>query len=96
MFIFERGEGQRERETQNLNRLQAVSCQYKARRGARSHKPQDHDLSRSWKLLPRCPESGFYDVLSVGAMAAGQELFASRGSQGPVPKTSKGWGPLDH
>ena len=29
------------------NRLQALSCQPRARRGARTHGPQDHDLSRS-------------------------------------------------
>uniref|UniRef100_A0ABI7W7A4 Uncharacterized protein n=1 Tax=Felis catus TaxID=9685 RepID=A0ABI7W7A4_FELCA len=30
------------------NRLQALSCQHRARRGARTHGPRDHDLSRSW------------------------------------------------
>ena len=29
------------------NRLQALSCQHRARRGARAHGPRDHDLSRS-------------------------------------------------
>ena len=38
----------RERETQNLK--QALSCQHRARRGARTHGPRDHDLSRSRPL----------------------------------------------
>ena len=29
------------------NRLQALSCQHRARRGSRTHGPRDHDLSRS-------------------------------------------------
>ena len=32
------------------NRLQALSCQHRAWRGARTHGPQDHDLSRSRPL----------------------------------------------
>ena len=31
-------------------RLQAPSCQHRARRGARTHGPWDHDLNRSWTL----------------------------------------------
>ena len=27
--------------------IQALSCQHRARRGARTHEPGDHDLSRS-------------------------------------------------
>ena len=32
------------------NRLQALSCQHKAQRGARTHRLWDHDLSRSQML----------------------------------------------
>ena len=32
------------------NRLQALSCQHRARHGARTHGPWDHDLRRSWTL----------------------------------------------
>ena len=32
------------------NRLQAPSCQHRARGGARTHGPRDRDLSRSWTL----------------------------------------------
>ena len=32
------------------SRLQAPSCQHRARRGARTHGPRDRDLSRSWTL----------------------------------------------
>lgn len=57
MFIFER---ERERERQSMSwggaekeqriwsRLQALSCQHRARCGARTHEPQYHDLS--WSL----------------------------------------------
>ena len=57
-FIFETerdrawtGEGQRERGRHRIwNRLQALSCQHRARRGAWTHGPRDHDLSRSRPL----------------------------------------------
>ena len=32
------------------SRLQALSCQHRARCGAQTHGPRDHDLSRSWTL----------------------------------------------
>ena len=42
------------------NRLQALSCQHRARCGARTHGPRDHDLSRSqtpnWLSHPGAPE----------------------------------------
>ena len=63
MFIFERmREREREKERENMSgggprrrqrigsRLQAPSCQHRARRGARTHKPRDHDLSWSRTL----------------------------------------------
>ena len=56
MFIFERdrvqtGEGQRERGRHRIrSRLQALSCQHRARQGTRTHRLRDHDLSRSWRL----------------------------------------------
>ena len=43
-------EGQRERETQNPKQAPGSSCQHRARHGARSHKPWDHDLSWSQTL----------------------------------------------
>ena len=33
-----------------LSRLQALSCQHGAQRGAWTHRPQDHDLRQSWTL----------------------------------------------
>ena len=33
------------------NRLQALSCQHRARHGPRTHGPRDHDLSRSRTLI---------------------------------------------
>ena len=50
LFLRDRvraGEGQRERETQNLSRSPALSSQHRARHGAPTHKPRDQDLSRS-------------------------------------------------
>ena len=68
MFIyFWQRERERERETEYQaggrrgrargrhrirSRLQALSCQHRARRRARTHRPWDHDLSRSWTLNP--------------------------------------------
>ena len=53
MFIFERerqstsGGGAEREGDRTGSRLQAPSCQHRVRRGARTHKPWDHDLSRS-------------------------------------------------
>ena len=44
------GEGQRERETKNLKQLQVPSCQHRARPGAGTYKPRDHDLSQCQRL----------------------------------------------
>ena len=45
------GEGQRERDTHRIwNRLQSLSCQHRAQRGAPTHELWDHDLSQSWML----------------------------------------------
>ena len=41
------GEGQREHLYRIRSRLQALSCRHRTQRGARTHGPQDHDLSRS-------------------------------------------------
>ena len=46
----ERGRGREIGRHRTWRRLQALSCQHRARRGARTHKLWDHDLSRSWKL----------------------------------------------
>ena len=58
MFIFETetecklGRAEREKGRHRIwSRLQALSCQHRARRGARTHKPRDHDLSQSRTLI---------------------------------------------
>ena len=60
MQVGERG---RERGRHRIrSRLQALSCQHRAQCGARTHKPQDHDLSRSGRLTnlaPRRPSRVF-------------------------------------
>ena len=70
LFIFETkrdrawtGEGQRERGRQRVwNRLQVLSCQHRARRGAWTHEPRDHDLSRS-RTLNRLSHPGAPQLL---------------------------------
>ena len=63
------GEGQREEETQNSNRLQALSCQHRARCGARTREPRDHDLSQSrtlnWLSHPDAPRTRFLIYISA-------------------------------
>ena len=45
------GEGQRKRGRHRIgSRPQALSCQHRAQRGARTQEQQDHDLDRSWTL----------------------------------------------
>ena len=48
----EREQGRdRERDTHRIqSRLQALSCQHRAPRGAQTHEQGDHDLSRIWTL----------------------------------------------
>ena len=70
MFIFFKRSRERESEHESgrdgerrrhriWSRLQALSCQHRARRGAQTHEPQDHDLSWSqtlnWLSHPGCP-----------------------------------------
>ena len=59
------GEGQRERGRHRIwSRLQALSCQHRARRGARTHRLWDHDPSRSGTLNrlshPGAPQAESY------------------------------------
>ena len=65
MFIFEREREckqgrsrERERGRHRIqSRLQALNCWHRARRGAQTHKPWDHDLSRS-RTLNRLSHTG--------------------------------------
>ena len=60
LFLIDRswaGEGQKERETQNTNRLPALNCQHRARCRAWTHEPWDYDLSRS-QILNRLSHPG--------------------------------------
>ena len=45
-----RGGAERKGHRESWSRLQALSFQHSARRGAGTHKPWDPDLSQSWKL----------------------------------------------
>ena len=71
------GEGQRERGTQNPKRLQAPSCQHRARRGARTHEPRDHALSRS--RTPRRLSRPGAPALIFEGWFAGRGILASQG-----------------
>ena len=57
MFIFEgeteheQGRGRERGRHRIQSRLQALSLQHRARHGAWTHRPWDHDLSWSWTLL---------------------------------------------
>ena len=44
----EHGRGRERRGHRIWSRFQALSCQHRVWRGAGTHKPWDHDLSRSW------------------------------------------------
>ena len=75
IYFWERGR-QTDRQTQNAcrggaeregnriqSRLQALNCQHRAWQGAWTHKPQDHDLSRS-QMLNRLSHlsAPFFDI----------------------------------
>ena len=49
------------------SRLQALSCQHRARCGAQTHRLQDHDLSQSWTLnrLSHPGAPSFQEILSL-------------------------------
>ena len=64
LFIFERqsmrhewGRGRERGRHRIQSRLQALSCQHRAQCRARTHKPQDHDLSRG-QMLNRLSNPG--------------------------------------
>ena len=46
----EQGRGRERGRLRNRSRLQALSCQHRARHRAQTHRPRDHDLSRSRTL----------------------------------------------
>ena len=50
---YELGRGRERGRLNPQNRLQALSCQHRARRGAWTREPWDHDLSLSW--MPNWP-----------------------------------------
>uniref|UniRef100_A0ABI7ZUR4 Parvalbumin n=3 Tax=Felinae TaxID=338152 RepID=A0ABI7ZUR4_FELCA len=60
----ERGRGRERGRHRIPSRLQSPSCQHRARRGARIHKPRDHDLSRSRTFIqlshPGAPNISFF------------------------------------
>ena len=64
----ERG-AEREGSHRIRSRLQALRCRDRARHGARTHEPWDHDLSWSqmvnWLSHPGAPESQFWIFLSL-------------------------------
>ena len=63
------GGAERERETQNLKQVQGCELSAQNRRGAQTHEPRDHDLSRSQMLNrlspPGAPGSGFFKILCI-------------------------------
>ena len=70
------------------SRLQALSRQHRARHGARTHRPRDRDLSRSWTLNglshPGTPEKKLMFILeSVRASTSGGGAETERETQNP-------------
>ena len=76
MFIYfwerqhEQGMGREKGRHRNWSRLQALSCQHRAWHGAGTHKPWDHDLSRSRRLNqlshPGTPKlQHLYELVSI-------------------------------
>ena len=71
MFIFERenewGRGRKRGRHRIGSRLQALSWQHRAWRGAQTHKLWDHDLSQSWVLNrlshPGAPSPPFFLIV---------------------------------
>ena len=88
------GEGQRERQ-RIQSRLQALSCQNTARRGARTHEPWDRVLSWSW--TPRLPwkeQSLFKRLPLVVLIFQWQQVVGRSYENCPLPVTtpSSSWG----
>ena len=74
----ERARGRERGRHRIRNRLQALSCQHRARRGARTHGPWDHDLSRSWTLnRPSHPGTPFNVYLFIFFLRERQRQNAS-------------------
>ena len=63
-------EGQRERKTQNPKQAPGSVCRHRARRGARSHEPQDHDPSRSRDAQPTEPPRRPLQALSTALLTS--------------------------
>ena len=59
--------------------LQALSCQHRARRGARTHRPRDHDPTRSWPLN-RQSHPGAEQERFGGSLYTGQTRVPKRAS----------------
>ena len=78
IFVFERQsvsrEGAERKGDRIRSRLQALSCQHRARHGARAHEPQDHDLSQS--LLLNRPSHPGVPIYEAGFEA--RNIYAQR------------------
>ena len=82
LFIFEReresahkwGRGRKRGRHRIRSRIQALSCQDRARGGARTHEPRDHDLSQSQML----------NKLSHLGTLRGNLFLLSRGALNPM------------
>ena len=60
----EQGRGRERGRHRIQSRLQVLSCRHRARRGARTHEPRDHDLSRS-RTLNRLSHPGAPGFLTL-------------------------------
>ena len=89
-----RGEAERERERGRhriRSRLRAPSCQHRARRGARTHRPRDHDPSRS-RTLNRLSHPGAPLLLCLSrTLQLPRPPPQARLRPGPCPLHGRSW-----
>ena len=84
----EQGRG-RERGRHRIgNRLQALSCQHRARRGARTHRLRDHDLGRS-RTLNRLSHPGDPVFIFFNVFLFLREIESGRGTEREEDRGSK-------
>ena len=70
-----RGGAEREGDTESEARLQALSCQHRARRGARTQEPWDRDASRS-QILNQLSHPGAPKEAMISMRSAGHFTYA--------------------
>ena len=91
-----RGGSEREKGRHRIpSRLQALSCQHRARCGAQIHRPRDHDLSQSWTLShPGAPRIFFIYTILEGVKLYPRCRFAPLKRTTTLNAFTRAWWPL--